>query len=270
MSRPLIRRRGLDPNSVKVVLLNDPEINAFVAHRPDRLCPVRPASRRPTTSTRCRASSPTSSAMSPAAMRSAAPARARAGDRDHDRVAGARRSGDRRGRRRCRHGHHDGRPAGGDGRVPRLHPRPGSHRRPGRAHPALEAGHQRQGPARLLRQAAEPGIPARGLRQGQLRPHPPAVVERIQALEQMLKGDPGLEQADRPGARSAVPAGQGQAARLRRTRARRCSNIRRATRAFRRIMPAPTPIISAAIRTKRKPRPMRCSRPIRTIPSSSS
>ena len=31
MSRPLIEAAGLDPNSVKVVLLNDPEINAFVA-----------------------------------------------------------------------------------------------------------------------------------------------------------------------------------------------------------------------------------------------
>jgi predicted Zn-dependent protease len=31
MSRPLILAAGLDPNSVKVVLLNDPEINAFVA-----------------------------------------------------------------------------------------------------------------------------------------------------------------------------------------------------------------------------------------------
>src|SRR3954470_16211187 len=31
MSRPLIEAAGLDPNSVQVVLLNDPEINAFVA-----------------------------------------------------------------------------------------------------------------------------------------------------------------------------------------------------------------------------------------------
>jgi predicted Zn-dependent protease len=31
MSRPLIQAAGLDPNSVRVVLLNDPEINAFVA-----------------------------------------------------------------------------------------------------------------------------------------------------------------------------------------------------------------------------------------------
>src|SRR5437868_12218636 len=30
MSRPLIQAAGLDPNSVQVVLLNDPEINAFV------------------------------------------------------------------------------------------------------------------------------------------------------------------------------------------------------------------------------------------------
>jgi predicted Zn-dependent protease len=31
MSRPLMQAAGLDPNSAKVVLLNDPEINAFVA-----------------------------------------------------------------------------------------------------------------------------------------------------------------------------------------------------------------------------------------------
>jgi predicted Zn-dependent protease len=31
MSRPLILAAGLDPNSVRVVLLNDPEVNAFVA-----------------------------------------------------------------------------------------------------------------------------------------------------------------------------------------------------------------------------------------------
>src|SRR4051812_16109919 len=31
MSKPLIQAAGLDPNSVQVVLLNDPEINAFVA-----------------------------------------------------------------------------------------------------------------------------------------------------------------------------------------------------------------------------------------------
>ena len=31
VARPLIKAAGLDPNSVQVVLLNDPEINAFVA-----------------------------------------------------------------------------------------------------------------------------------------------------------------------------------------------------------------------------------------------
>src|SRR3982751_504354 len=31
VSRPLILAAGLDPNSVQVALLNDPEINAFVA-----------------------------------------------------------------------------------------------------------------------------------------------------------------------------------------------------------------------------------------------
>ncbi len=41
-SEPLIEAAGLDPKSVKVVLLNDPEINAFVAQRSDRLSPVGP------------------------------------------------------------------------------------------------------------------------------------------------------------------------------------------------------------------------------------
>src|SRR4029079_282751 len=31
MARPLVVAAGLDPNSVNVVLLNDPEVNAFVA-----------------------------------------------------------------------------------------------------------------------------------------------------------------------------------------------------------------------------------------------
>ena len=31
MARPLIVAAGLDPNSAQVILLNDPEINAFVA-----------------------------------------------------------------------------------------------------------------------------------------------------------------------------------------------------------------------------------------------
>ena len=31
MSEPLLAAAKLDPNSVKVVLVNDPEINAFVA-----------------------------------------------------------------------------------------------------------------------------------------------------------------------------------------------------------------------------------------------
>ena len=48
----------------------------------------------------------------------------------------------------------------------------------------------------------------------------PLSSERIQALEQKLQGRSRLEQAGRSGARSAVRAGQGQAARLRRTRSR--------------------------------------------------
>ena len=49
-----------------------------------------------------------------------------------------------------------------------------SHRRPAGARLSLESRDQRQGHARFLQQAAEPGISARDLFQGQLRPHPPA------------------------------------------------------------------------------------------------
>ena len=82
--------------------------------------------------------------------------------------------------------------------------------------------------ARLLRQAAEPGIPPRGLCQGQLRPHPPAFDERVAALKQVSRTmPPGT--AARPGARGALPAGQGQAARLCRIPSRRRSNIPKPT-----------------------------------------
>ena len=47
----------------------------------------------------------------------------------------------------------------------------------------------------------------------------PLSSERIQALEQKLQDRSGLEQADRSGARGALPAGQGQAAGLRRPQA---------------------------------------------------
>ena len=79
------------------------------------------------------------------------------------------------GARRRRHGHHDGRAAGRDGQLPRLHPHPGKLRRPGRREISRRRRDQRQGQPRILQEAAEPGISPRDLRQGQLRPHPPAV-----------------------------------------------------------------------------------------------
>ena len=51
-------------------------------------------------------------------------------------------------------------------------------------------GHQRQRVARLLRQASEPGIPPRGLCQGQLRPHPPAFERAHPGPPASLKADP--------------------------------------------------------------------------------
>ena len=89
----------------------------------------------------------------------------------------------------------------------------------------------------------------------------PLSSERIQALEQKLQERSRLEQADRPGARSTLPAGQGKADRLSSIPKQRSSNIPRATRACRRIMRAPMPITSAAIPTKRSRRRTRCSRP---------
>ena len=42
MSRPLIVAAGLQPENVRIVLIHDNEINAFVAGGPDRLHPFGP------------------------------------------------------------------------------------------------------------------------------------------------------------------------------------------------------------------------------------
>ena len=161
MSTPLIEAAGLDPHSVNVVLLNDPEINAFVAtgqtvyvqsglleatdnvnqlqgvvahelgHVDRWRCdPQRPgAASRPPASAFCRSClGRRRSPPAPATRRWACM------------MAG---------------------PAGRARRIPGLHARPGGHRGRDRSAPAVEGGHQRQGHARLLRQAAEPGISAR-------------------------------------------------------------------------------------------------------------
>ena len=80
---------------------------------------------------------------------------------------------------------------------------------------------------------------------------------------------PGLERQAGSRARSPLPAGQGQADRLCRSQARDARSIPKATRAFRRIMPALTPIISAPIATKRCRRRTPCSPSRRKILSSS-
>ena len=184
---------------------------------------------------------------------------------------GPRRAGDRRRRRRCRHGHHGGRPAGRAGQVPRLHPDAGSLGRPGRrVNYSPRRRHQRQGHARLLRQAAEPGIPARDLCQGQLRPHPPAIVGAHPGARADAQGRSRLGQADRPGTRGAVPAGQGQAHRLRRSQAG-------GDQISRERPERPGPLCAGLCLSPRRlprqsawPKPTLCSRPIPTIPSSSS
>ena len=186
MSRPLIEAAGLDPNSVKVVLLNDPEINAFVAHgqtvylqsglieAADNVNQVQGVIAHELGHVAGGDSIRSSSGRA-------------AGDRDHDPVAGARRRGDRRRRRRSRHGHHDGRPAGGAGRIPRLHPRPGStadaparafSRRPGSAARACSI-------SSASCRTRNTGSPIYA-KDSYDRTHPLSI-ERIQALEQKLQ-----------------------------------------------------------------------------------
>ena len=98
-----------------------------------------------------------------------------------------------------------------------------SSRRPGRRHISVQGGRQRQGQHRILQEAAEPGISPRDLRQGQLRPHPPAVERAHRRADRDLSEGSRLEPADRSGARGALPAGQGQADRLCRRPSRRSS-----------------------------------------------
>ena len=109
MSKPLIEAAGLDPTSVKVVLLNDPEINAFVAQGQVVYIHSGPARRG-------RQCQPAAGRHRPRAW----PRRRRPRDphrrgrrarrpRSSILVAGARRRGDRRRRGRRRHGHHGGR-----------------------------------------------------------------------------------------------------------------------------------------------------------------
>ena len=252
ISRPLITAAGLDPKSTNVVLLNDPEINAFVAtgqtvyiqsgllvasdnvnqlqgviaHELGHVAgghSIRMARTAPGEATGITIATLVLGALAIAA-----------------------------GRRRRRNGHHDGRPAG------RARPASWPSPAPRKARPISAgakylsaAGISGKGSLEFFKKLQNQEYPPRGLREGQLRPHPPAVERAHHALLAGLPEGPGVEPAARSGARGALPAGQGQAHRLCRPQARGHANIPRATRASRRIMRAPTPIISAPIRTKR-------------------
>ena len=215
MSKPLIEAAKLDPASVKVVLVNDPEINAFVAHRAGGLSPHR-ADRR---GRQCQPAAGGHRARTgPCRGRARHPhlRRRGRGDQDFDPVAGAcrRRRRGRRGRRRD--GRAAGRPAGRDGQFPELHARPGIERRPRRRRLSVEGRDQRQGQPRFLQEARQPGVPPRDPAGGQLRPHPSAVERAHRQPRAGLSRRSGVAAQDRSRARSALPAGQGQADRLHR------------------------------------------------------
>ena len=144
------------------------------------------------------------------------------------------------------------------GEIPGFHARSGDQRRSrGRQLPP-QGGDQRQGRPGLLQEAAEPGIPPRDLCDGQLRPDPPAFERARRNARQSVQEGSGLGQADRSGARGEVPASEGQAGRLHQPAASDQQISRDATRPFRRIMPAPTPITWGPIRKKRCRKPTRC------------
>ena len=100
------------------------------------------------------------------------------------------------------------------GQVPRLHPRAGDQRRPCGRQLSLKAGISGKGSLeffkKLQNQEYRLAIYAKDSYD---RTHPLSS-ERIAIARQCLQEGSGLEQADRPGARGAVPAGQGQAGRL--------------------------------------------------------
>ena len=269
ITRPMITAAGLDPNSVNVALLNDPEINAFVATgqtvyvqtglllAADNVNQLQGVIAHELGhvagghSIRLQQGANEATGITIATMVLGALAiAAGAGDA----AMGIMMAGQQAAMTQ----------------VPRLHPDPGSVRRPGRGQISSWRGDQRQGPARVLREASEPGIPPRDLFQGQLRPHPPAVERAHPGARAELQGGSRLQQADRPGARGALRAGQSQALRLRRPQPRGAANIRKATRASPRIMRGLTPITSAATPTKPRRRRTLCSPPTPTTRSSSS
>ena len=179
-------------------------------------------------------------------------------DRHHARDAGARCSGDGGWRRRCRNGHHDGRAAGGAWQVPRLYPDAGSHRRPGRREIPFGRRDQRQGPARFLRQAPEPGVSPRELRQGQLRLHPPAILGARPGAGAEVPRRPGMGQAAGPGAQRPLPSREGQAVRLSSAQAGGDQISRERPERAGPLCPRLCLSCRRLSRTKRCRRPMRC------------
>ena len=173
-------------------------------------------------------------------------------DRHHAPVAAARRRGDGGRRRRGRRGHPGRRPAGGDGQVPRLQPHPGILGRPGRRQLPRQGRDQRQGLARLLQEAAEPGVPPRHPAGRQLRAHPPADRRAHRRARERLS------RTIRPGTRRPIPRSRSASSGSRPSslgyvddpEADARQTIRRATRASRPAMPALMPGTRAPIPTR--------------------
>ena len=166
-----------------------------------------------------------------------------------------------------------GRPAGGDGQVPRLQPRPGEQRRPGRRHLPQPRRDQRPRLARFFQQAAEPRIPATRIPQDDAYAHThPLTGERIAGAR---------EAATRPIPAWNPPTDPALEARFQRVRAKLSGYVDdpragpdplsgEQPQRSRPIMPGLMPGTGPAIPTRPMPRRTPCSRPRRTIPISSS
>ena len=270
VSEPLIEAAGLDPKSVKVVLINDPEINAFVAAGPGRLYPQRAAHR--------------GRQRQPAAGRH----RPRAGPR----------------RRRPRHPHLRGRQAGdrrsrilslvlgaaaiaagaGDAGMGILaagqQAAMGSflaftraqevERRPGRRLLSLQG---RESAARAAsnssRSCRTRNIASRSTPRTATTAPTRCRASASPSLTEIYQKDPAWNRPTDPALEARFQRVKAKLIGYVDAAGRASNSIPKATRASRPIMPAPTPIISAPIPTKPMPKPTRCSRPLRTIPSSS-